>query len=191
LSYAIYDPGSSTAPPNVVVEWGTGRAPKPGVQRFGRVEPDIKVVVYFDGMDPTDRMQAVPKPTHMDVRLNDGLTPTALDRVPWPSILGIAEACARRRGVNPDDFLRELGIASPKNQRRRPLPKHHPGRPGHPPEFFEAIAAQWHEVRENSPQLSPAAIVAKRYGKSVNTVNGWFRICRQKNLIPEVKQRGV
>src|ERR1700730_18613815 len=58
---------------------------------------------------------------------------------------------------------------------------------GHPPEFFRGIATRYLEVEADAPHLSPAAVIAKQYGKSINTANGWIRYCRERGLLPAAK----
>jgi hypothetical protein len=120
------------------------------------------------------------------VTLAEGLTPAALQRFPWKSMLTIADAALR---IPAEETLAGAGarldrafdaaFPNPDEPRR-------PGRKGHPDEFYQAIAKEYHFLVAKGA-TDPTTQLAHARGYNRSTVAGWVSTARQRGYLPAAR----
>lgn len=132
------------------------------------------------------------KATHVSCDFpTSGLSPSDLQRLPWATFLAVADAAdrgLRDRGGEDAWHLSNVQFAELKGERipRRPRIKKRPGRRGHPDSHYMAVADRYRELRA-SGVTSPTLTIAREQHKSRDTVAGWIRECRKRELLPPAR----
>lgn len=127
--------------------------------------------------------------------LRDGVTATALQRFPWAHWLRVATGAARLRAE------RQAGQLDAGGHRRAALvlaenalipksakPKKHPGRPGHPDDFYRRVAEVYrhHDLRGDP---APTKRVQEAFGtKARSTAAGWVAGARSRGYLGASQQ---
>lgn len=159
-------------------------------------EPDrvMEMCATFKYDRRTDRVGIL---TGLAVSAPD-LTPTDASRFPWSRWLRVAELHARANssGIEAGDAFALNSYQTPNtlegaqatratsHELNRQLGRsNRPGRVGHEPGFYEAIAERWKDLSRHGHR-APARTIAEEQHASIHTVNGWLRHCRAKGLLP-------
>ena len=128
------------------------------------------------------------------------LTPTEIARFPWSrwlkltelhalagtSVLSVDASMFELSGREPADTAsgRKAKAATDRAVRTQAGERSRPGRKGWEPGFYEEVARRWGELRLLADP-HPASTIATERGYSINTVNGWLKVCRARNLMPK------
>jgi hypothetical protein len=76
-----------------------------------------------------------------------------------------------------------MGEPLPK---RRPKVAARPGRAGHPPEHYAAVANEYRTLCAKGV-LNPTSTIARQRKRSRDTVAGWIREARKRGYLPEAR----
>ena len=128
---------------------------------------------------PTDDGQ--PHPRTAQIIIYEGLTPTALQRFPWKSMLTVADAAFRTPlEETPADTGRRMSKALKKAFPDPDKPQR-PGRRAHPDEFYISVAAEYLGLRADGA-TDPTKQLAQKHGYNRSTVAGWVSSARKEAI---------
>ena len=130
------------------------------------------------------------RPSSMRLTLAEGMTPTTLQRFPWARLLTTADAAnrARTEEMTFEEGAKAIGSALEQAWRKTPSQsragkKPGRGRPGHPDEYYKAVAEVYTSLRAQGV-TNPVAVIAKEAKYNRSTVAGWIKVARQKGYLP-------
>ena len=173
-------PGSTRA------DIAAGRVPPPpssGTKPTGRPVGITEPVNQLQVWPPCD---GEPHPRRAQVMVCEGLTPAALQRFPWKSMLTIADAALR---TSPDETLSDAGRRMNKAFRLAfpdPDKPQRPGRRGLTDEFYRSVADEYRQLRAQGVN-DPTNQLAQRHGYNRSTVAGWVSTARNRGYLPPAR----
>ena len=155
------------------------------VQRPGQVEFDT-VDLYFD-------VAGSGRPSQITIKALKGLTGSEIKRLPWSKWIRNADV-ARRYGWEDADLVEWAdadtvdvtyggSIEAPQSPERGS----HPGRRGHPHDHYVQVAADYEALLKTGSR-SPTQDIATARNYSRDTVAGWIRVCRDRDLLPPARK---
>jgi hypothetical protein len=170
---------------------GSGRVDLKRMHREPSVLRDIGELHV--GFDDTGQ------PRSVTLDMDDGLTPTDLQRFPWARWLRVADAYNRRppdeRPPHPAGFDAELdkdtswGQATMALAEERGTPiasRKRPGRKGHPDQHYQDIARRYDQLVVAGAR-NPTAQLGQDLNYSRNTVAGWISTARKRGYLPPAR----
>jgi hypothetical protein len=149
---------------------------------------ELRVAYSLDGI-----------PVSVELKLEDGVTATELQRFPWARWLRVADAYNRRAddepgphpaGFHPDrdaDTSRGTATTALAEEAGRKISAgKRPGRRGHPDQHYRDIAARYDQLVAGGTR-NPTACLAEQLNYSRNTVAGWVSTARKRGYLPPAR----
>ena len=127
-----------------------------------------------------------PHPRRAQVTIYGGLTPAALQRFPWKSMLTIADAALR---TSPEETLADSGRRMNKafgDAFPDPDRPQRPGRRGRPDEFYRCVADEYRQLRAQAVS-DPTNQLGQRHGYNRSTAAGWVSTARSRGYLPPAR----